>query len=178
MKEAKLQQKQAVIEEIKARLQESQSAVIVEYRGLDVASVTELRNQFREAGVEYKVYKNTMVSLALQSLGYEGYEEYLTGPNAFVFSTQDMVSGPKIAQKFADSHAQLIIKAGMMDGQMMDAEGVKKLSKMPSKEVLLSMVLRGLQGPISGLANVCQGTIRSAVYALNAIKEKKEGEAA
>lgn len=178
MKEHTLLQKQAVVNEIREHIEASQSVVIVEYRGLNVASATELRNLFREANVDYKVYKNTMVNLALKELGYEGYEEYLSGPNAFVFSKEDMVAGPKIAQKFSESNDKFVIKAGLMDGKTMDAEGVKQLSKMPSKEVLLSMVLRALQGPISGLANVCQGTIRSVVYALNAVKEKKEEEGA
>lgn len=179
MKEQTLQKKQAVIDEIKAQIEASQSVVVVSYLGLNVAEATELRNKFRESGVGYKVYKNTMVDLALKDLGYSGYETYLTGPNAFVFSKEDMVNGPKIAYEFAESHEKVFqVKAGLMDGKVMNAEEVKHLSKMPSKEVLLSMVLRGLQGPIAGLANVAQGTLRSVVYALNAIKEKSEQEAA
>lgn len=178
MKEQTLQKKQAVVDEIKAQIEASESVVVVAYSKLNVEDVTKLRSQFRAEGVDYKVYKNTMVRLAMNDLGYEGHDAVLTGPNAFVFSKEDMVSGPKIAAKFAEDHDGFVIKAGLMDGRMMSEEDVKKLSKMPSKEVLLSMVLRGLQGPISGLANVCQGTIRSVVYALNAVKEKKEGEAA
>ena len=178
MKEHTLQRKQAVIQEIREHIEASQSVVIAEYRGLNVADVTELRNRFREGNVEYKVYKNTMVSLALKELGYEGYEEYLTGPNAFVFSKEDMVQGPSIASKFADEHDKFVLKAGLMDGKVMSAEEVKQLAKLPTKEVLLSMVLRGMQAPISGLANTCQGIIRKVVYGLNAVKEKKENEAA
>lgn len=179
MKEQTLQRKQSVIQEIKEHIENSQSVVVVEYRGLTVADATDLRNQFRDNNVDYKVYKNTMVNLALKELGYENYEEILNGPNAFIFSNEDMVTGPKISTKFAKDHEKVFsVKAGFMDGKVMTSEEVVQLSKMPSREVLLSMVLRGLQGPIAGLANVCQGTLRSAVYALNAVKEKKENEAA
>lgn len=174
MKDYTLQKKQAVIDEIKEQVQNAQSVVIVEYRGLNVADVTDLRNQYRAKGVGYKVYKNTMVALALKDLGYEGYEEYLTGPNGFVFSNEDLASGPKVSDEFAKKNDKFVIKAGLMDGQVMDAAGVKQLSNLPSKEVLLSMVLRGLNGPITGLAAVSQGIISKLVYALNAVKEEQE----
>lgn len=178
MKEQTLQRKQAVVEEIKEQIQASQSVVIVEYAGLNVADATELRDQYREGGVDYKVYKNTMVNLALKDLGYEGYEEYLAGPNAFVFSKEDMVNGPKISKKFAEDHENVFrIKAGLMDGKVMSEQEVVQLSKLPDKPVLLSMVLRGLQGPIAGLANVCQGTVRSLVYALDAVRKSQEDAA-
>lgn len=179
MEEQNVHKKQPIVDEIKEQIQNAQSVVVVEYTGLTVQEVTQLRNDYRNAGVDYKVYKNTMVNLALKDLGYEGYEEILNGPNAFVFSNEDMVQGPKITDKFSAQHeAKFNIKAGFMDGNVMTADEVVQLSKLPSKEELLAQVLRALQGPISGLANVCQGTIRSAVYALNAVKEKKQEEEA
>lgn len=177
MKEATLQAKQAVVQEIKDAFENAKSVVIVDYRGLNVADVTELRNQFRQNGVTYKVYKNTMVNLAMKDLGYTGYEEYLTGPNGFVFSNEDMAKGPKIAHDFAQDHKELEIKAGLLDGDLLSIEQVESLAKLPPKEVLIAQVLGGFQAPISGFANVLQGTIRNLVYALNAIAEK-EGEAA
>lgn len=177
MKESVLEHKKAVVEEIKTLLQESHSVVVVEYKGLTVADVTELREKFRENNVKYKVFKNTMVNLAMKDLGYEGYEELLSGPNAFAFSKEEIVDAPKISVEFAKDHKdKFTIKAGIVDGNIVAAEDVSALAKLPSKDVLLSMVLRALQGPISGLANVSQGVIRSAVYALNAVKEKKEKE--
>ncbi len=179
MKEETLQKKRAVVDEIKQQIEDSHSVTLVEFKGLSVADVTELRNKYREAGVDYKIYKNTMVRLALKDLGIEGFDDLLNGPNALAFSKQDMVNGPKVSYEFAKDHEdQFSIKAGLMDGKAMTAQEVEQLSKLPNKEVLLSMVLRALQGPIAGLANVAQGTLRSAVYALEAVRKKKEEEAA
>lgn len=171
--------KQAVVEEIKAAIEQAQSVTIVAYNGITVEGITELRNQFRAEDVVYKVYKNTMVRRAFNDLGVTDLDDLLNGPNAFIFSNKEMVDGPKIAAKFAqDNKEKFKILGGYMDGHAMSGEEMIALSKLPTKEVLLSMVLRGLQGPISGLANASQGILRKAVYAFNAIKEKKEEEAA
>lgn len=177
MSQSALALKQQVVNEIKEAIQNSKSVSIVEYRGLNVAEVSDLRNKYRAEGVSYKVYKNTMVSIALKELGYEGYEEYLSGPNGFVFSNDDMVAGPRVTVDFAKANEKLIVKAGIIDGQIVDADGVKALAKLPTREVLIAQVLGGLNAPISGFANVLQGSIRKVVYALNAVKEKKEQEA-
>lgn len=178
MSKSALSLKQQVVSEIKDAIQNSKSVSIVEYRGLNVEQVSDLRNKYRSEGVSYKVYKNTMVNLALKELGYEGYEEYLKGPNGFVFSNEDMVAGPRITVDFAKENDKLVIKAGLLDGKLVDVEGVKALAKLPRREVLIAQVLGGLNAPIAGFANVLQGTIRKAVYALNAVKELKEKEQA
>lgn len=177
MSNSALSLKQEVVSEIKEAIQNSKSLSIVEYRGLTVEQVSELRAKYRAEGVSYKVYKNTMVNIALKELGYEGYEEYLTGPNGFVFSNDDMVAGPRITVDFAKENEKLKVKAGFIDGKVVDAEGVKALAKLPTREVLIAQVLGGLNAPISGFANVLQGTIRNLVYALNAVKEKQEQQA-
>lgn len=174
MSNSALSLKQEVVSEIKEAIQNSKSLSIVEYRGLTVEQVSDLRAKYRAEGVNYKVYKNTMVNIALKELGYEGYEEYLTGPNGFVFSNDDMVAGPRITVDFAKANDKLKVKAGFIDGKVVDAEGVKALAKLPTREVLIAQVLGGLNAPISGFANVLQGTIRNLVYALNAVKEKQE----
>lgn len=176
MKEYVLKQKQVIINEIKEAYENSQSVVLVEYRGLDVAEITELRSNYRNANVNYKVYKNTMMKLAFKELGIEEFNEYLTGPNAVAFSTEDAVAGAKVSNDFAKDHENLVIKAGIVDGKVIGVEEVKALASLPSKEVLIAQVLGTLNAPISGFANVLQGTIRQAVYALNAVKEKKEQE--
>ncbi len=178
MKDYILKQKRDVIDEIRGHIDSAQSIVLVEYRGLNVEELTELRSKFREGNVHYKVYKNTMMKLAFEEAGLEGFNEYLTGPNAVAFSMEDAVSGAKIANEFAKTHEELVIKAGVVDGSVIDAAGVKALASLPSKEVLVAQVLGTLNAPIAGLANVLQGTIRKAVYALNAVKEKKEQEEA
>ena len=177
MSQSALSLKQQVVSEIKDAIQNSKSVSIVEYRGLNVEEVSDLRNKYRAEGVSYKVYKNTMVTLALQELGYEGYEEYLSGPNGFVFSNDDMVAGPRVTADFAKTNDKLVIKAGILDGKVINADEVKALAKLPTRDVLVAQVLGTLNAPIAGLANVLQGSIRKAVYALNAVKEKKEQEA-
>lgn len=177
MSQSALSLKQQVVSEIKDAIQNSKSVSIVEYRGLNVEEVSDLRNKYRAEGVSYKVFKNTMVKLALQELGYEGYEEYLTGPNGFVFSNDDMVAGPRVSADFAKANDKLVIKAGLLDGKVLNADEVKALAKLPTRDVLVAQVLGMLNAPIAGFANVLQGSIRKAVYALNAVKEKKEQEA-
>ncbi len=174
MKEAKLAHKKEVISEIKEAVQNSKSVVIVEYRGLNVTEITELRKKFRESGSNYKVYKNTMVKIALEELGYEGYEEFLAGPNGFVFSNEDMVQGPKIATEFGKKNEKLVIKAGLLDGKVITSEEVKAVAKLPTREVLVAMALGGLNAPIQGFASALNGIVSKLVYALNAVKEKQE----
>lgn len=177
MKDAVLAQKQEVISEIKEAIQNSKSVTIVEYRGLNVSDITELRNQYRNAGASYKVFKNTMVNLALQELGYEGYEDLLKGPNGFVFSNEDMVQGPKVTADFSKEHKALVIKGGLLEGKVISDEEVKALAKLPTKEVLVAMALGGLNAPIQGFASALNGIITKVVYALNAVKEQQEQNA-
>lgn len=176
MKEHVLQQKQAVVQEILDNIQKAKSMVIVEYRGLSVGEVTDLRNKYREADVFYKVYKNTMVKRALEAAGIESEElnALLVGPNAIAFSMEDAVAGAKVSVEFAKNNKNLLIKGGVVDGKYIDVAGVESLAKLPSREVLIAQVLGGFNAPIAGFANVLQGTIRKVVYALDAIREKQE----
>ena len=177
MSQSALSLKQQVVSEIKDAIQNSKSVSIVEYRGLTVSEISDLRNKYRAEGVSYKVYKNTMVKIALEELGYDGFEEYLSGPNGFVFSNEDMDAGTRGTANFAKENEKLVIKAGLLDGKVLNPDEVKALAKLPSREVLVAQVLGTLNAPIAGLANVLQGTIRKVVYALNAVKEKQEQEA-
>lgn len=163
MSEKIIAQKAEVVTEIKERLQRSKSVVIVDYRGLTVADATALRNEFRKAGVEYKVYKNTYVARAAESLGIAGVDEYLSGPSAFAFGIGDQVTAPRVLIEFIDKAKKGAVKGGIMDNAVIDAKMVDRLAKLPSKEVLLGRLLGSLQGSVSKLA-----------YALNAVKEKKE----
>ena len=147
-----IEQKKQLVTEIQEKLQGSVSTIIVDYRGLSVAEVTELRKQLREAGVEFKVYKNSMTRRAAEGAGLGGLNENLTGPNAIAFSTEDAVSPAKIINNFAKKHEALEIKAGVMEGNIISVEEVKALAELPSREGLLSMLLSVLQAPIRGLA--------------------------
>lgn len=170
---ARIEEKQVVIQEILEKINQSKSIVITDYRGLNVAQVTELRSKLREAGVEYKVLKNTMVRFAAKEAGIEGLDDILTGPTAVAFGMNDAVSPAKVLTEFAKNNDKLQIKAGVLDKKVLTADNVKALADIPPREVLLSMVLRGMQAPISGLVNVLQGNIRNLVYVLAAIQEKK-----
>jgi large subunit ribosomal protein L10 len=174
LKEKVIQEKQKVIEEIKGKVEEAQSVVLVDYRGLNVEELTELRSKYREVGVEYKVYKNTMMRFAFKDAGYEDFNEYLTGPNAVAFGFEDPVQAAKITHEFSKDHEKLEIKAGIVDGKIIGIEEVKSLASLPSKEVLIAQALGGLNAPITGFANVLQGNIRNLVYALDAIRQQQE----
>ncbi|MBU5668862.1 50S ribosomal protein L10 [Peptoniphilus sp. MSJ-1] len=178
MKEEKLQSKQALVDEIKEKIQGAQSIVLVNYRGLSVEEVTELRSKYREANVDYKVYKNTMMRRAFQDLGIDGLDEILKGPSAIAFGMEDPASAAKISAEFAEDHEALEVKAGFVDGKVLSVEEVDALAKLPSKEVLIAQVLGGLNAPIQGLANVMNGTLSGFARVLAQIAEKKENEAA
>jgi large subunit ribosomal protein L10 len=162
-----IEKKQALVGEIADKLKNSPSTVIVDYRGLSVAQVTELRKQLREAGVEFKVYKNTMTRRAAEQAGIEGLEEFLTGPNAIAFGAEDVVAPAKILNEFAKKNEALEIKAGVLEGNFVSMEEVKALAELPSREGLLSMVLSVLQAPI-----------RNFALAAKAVADQKEEQGA
>lgn len=173
MREQTLQAKSENVEEIKEKIQKAQSVVLVDYRGLNVEQLTELRSKYREAGVDYKVYKNTMMRFAFKDSGLEEFNQYLKGPSAIAFGYDDPVNAAKITSEFVKDNEKLEIKAGIVDGKIIDMAGVNSLAKLPSREVLVAQVLGGFNSPIQGFANVLQGTIRSLATVLNAIAEEK-----
>ncbi|KLU67484.1 50S ribosomal protein L10 [Desulfosporosinus acididurans] len=172
-----IEEKSQVVSEIKEKFQQSSGVVLADYRGLTVAQVTQLRAQLRQAGVEYKVLKNTLVRRAAQEVGVEGLESYLEGPTALAFSN-DPVAPAKILLDFAKANKlkSFAIKAGVLEGKVIGPDGVKNLADLPSREVLLAMVLRGMQAPLAGMANVLQGPIRKMGYALEEVRKLKEAQ--
>lgn len=162
-----IEAKKVQVEEIAEKFKNASSVVLVDYRGLTVAQVTELRKQLREAGIDFKVYKNTLTSRATEIAGVEGLNEYLTGPNAIAFSNEDVVAPAKIINNFAKTNDALEIKAGIIEGNIATVEEVKALAELPSREGLLSMLLSVLQAPIRNLA-----------LAAKAVAEQKEEQGA
>lgn len=160
--------KEAVVNEVKEKLSKSSSVVLVDYKGINVEDVTELRKRFRDAGVDYKVYKNTLFKRAASEVGMESLHEYLQGTVAVAFGINDAVAPAKTLNQFIKDKPKtpISVKAGYLEGKIMDAKDVKALGDLPSREVLIAMVLGGLQGSIRNLA-----------YMLNTIKENKEAEA-
>lgn len=172
-----IDQKSQVVSEITEKFQRASGVVLADYRGLTVAQVTQLRAQLRQAGVEYRVLKNTLVRRAANEVGVEGLDTYLEGPTALAFSA-DPVAPAKVLMEFAKANKlkTFKIKAGVLEGKVIGPEGVKALAELPTREVLLSMVLRGMQAPLTGMANVLQGPIRKMGYALEEVRKLKTAQ--
>lgn len=167
-------EKVAAVAEIAESLRSGEGVVLTDYRGLNVKSMTELRGLLREAGVQYKVVKNTLTSLAAKEVGIEGLDELLVGPTAIAVGRDDPTAAARILGEFARRNPALEIKGGVLKGRVIDVQGVKSLGDLPPREVLLAQVLRGMQAPIAGLVNVLSGPARNLVYALEAIRKQKE----
>jgi len=171
------EEKQKVVEALKEKFQNSKVAVLANYRGLDVAAVTALRRRLRESGGELKVAKNTLAGIAAREAGLQGLDPYLEGPTAIAFGFADPVSPAKILTEFAREFKQLEIKGGILGGKILPDQDIRRLADLPAREVLLGKVLGGMQAPLYGLVNVLQGNLRNLVYALEAIRRQKAGEA-
>jgi len=150
-----LKSKQAIVDEVTAAAKAANSIVIVEYRGLTVAQLTDLRKNLRKIGATLSVYKNSLVGRALSSLGVKDLGSALEGPNAFVFS-KDTVAGPKAVISFAKRNEHLVVKGGVIEGKAASAADVKTVSMLPGREGLISMFLSCLQSPISSFARTVQ----------------------
>ena len=146
--------KAEVVTEITEKFEQAQSAVLVEYRGLSVAEVTQLRRDLRAEGVEFKVYKNKLVQRAAQNAGYEALNAELVGPNAIAFGMSDAVAPARVIAEFAKTHEALKIKAGVMEGNVLSQEEVVEIAKLPGREGMYSMLLGMLQAPVSKFARV------------------------
>ncbi|MGL4819215.1 MAG: 50S ribosomal protein L10 [Bacilli bacterium] len=162
-----VESKKVVVAEIAEKLRASKTTVVVDYRGLNVAQVTELRKQLREAGVEFKVYKNTLMRRACEEAELAGLNENLTGPSAIAFSNEDVIAPAKILNDFAKKNDALKIKAGIIEGNVSTEAEIKALAELPSREGLLSMLLSVLQAPIRNLA-----------LATKAVADQKEEQSA
>ena len=155
--------KEAKVAEIKEKLAKAQGAIFVKYQGLTVEEDTQLRKNLREAGVEYKVYKNSLTTLAAKELGFEGIVSYLEGPVAVAFGYEEPTAPARVLNNFAKEHKVMELKAGIVNGEIFDAAKVVQLASIPSRDVLIAKLLGSFKAPVSNLA-----------YLLNAIKEKKE----
>ena len=163
---AKVELKQPVVAEIAELFNGAKGAVVVDYRGLTVEQDTKLRKQLREAGVTYKVYKNTMMNFAFKGTDFEALAPYLEGPSAIAISTTDATAPARELANFAKTAEKLEIKGGVVEDTYYDAKGMQVIATIPSREVLLGKLLGSIQSPITNLARV-----------LNQIAEKNGGAA-
>ena len=162
----KVEIKQPIIDEIKKHAENASSAVLIDYRGLTVEQDTKLRKELREAGVVYKVYKNTLIKRAFEGTDFAKLDESLEGPSAIAFSYEDATAAARIASKFAKQAKALEIKCGMVEGTLYDAKAMEAIASIPSREELISKLLGSLQSPITNFARV-----------LKQIAEKNEASA-
>jgi len=151
---AKVELKKPIVEEISENVKGAQGVVLVDYRGLTVAQDTELRKQLREAGVTYKVYKNTMMNFAFKGTEFEALAPVLEGPSAIAISKDDATAPARILAKFAKTAPKLELKGGVVEGTFYDAAGITAVSQIPSREELLSKLLGSIQSPIANFARV------------------------
>ncbi len=151
---ANIEVKKSVVEEIKSHMEDTHSIVVVDYRGLTVAQDTELRKNLREEGVVYKVYKNTLLKRAFEGTVYEDLSKHLDGPTAVAFGISDATSPARIINNAMKTAPALEFKAGVVEGTYYDAEGIKVVASIPSRDVLISRLLGSLQAPVANFARV------------------------
>ncbi len=159
---AKVEQKQVVVNEIKGKLKDAKSAILVDARGLTVSQDTDLRKKLREAGIDYKVYKNTMMTLAVKDTTFESLTQFFEGPNALALSYDDPTAAARVISKLQKDYKNLEFKAGLLEDVVYDAEGMKLVAEIPTKDVLLSKLLGSFQSPMASFARL-----------INAIAEKE-----
>ena len=162
MNQTIIDQKKLVVDEIAGKLRESQSAVVIEYRGLTVAQVTNLRRKLRNEGVELRVYKNSMAQRAAEEVGHKELIVELVGPNAIAFG-KDAVAPSRILSEFAIKNKALILKGGLVEGKVVNADMIKVLAKLPNKDGMISMLLSVFQAPV-----------RNFAYAIKQIADQRE----
>ncbi|MCR5055109.1 MAG: 50S ribosomal protein L10, partial [Lachnospiraceae bacterium] len=170
---AKVELKQPVVQEISENVKDAQSVVVVDYRGLTVAQDTQLRKTLREAGVTYKVYKNTMMNFAFKGTDFEALSPVLEGPSAIAISKDDATAPARILSKFAKDAPALEIKAGVVEGTFYDADGMKSIASVPSRDELISKLLGSLQSPITNFARVLNQIAEKGGEAAPAAEEAK-----
>lgn len=163
---AKIEMKKPIVEEIKGYVADAKAAVLVDYRGLTVEQDTALRKKLREAGVVYKVYKNTMLNFAFEGTEFEALAKHLEGPTAVAFGMEDATSAARVLAEVAKTAPNLEFKAGVVEGTYYDQKGIQVIATIPSREVLLSRLLGSMQSPITNFARV-----------IKQIAEKQEGVA-
>lgn len=151
---AKVELKQPIVAEISEVIKDASSVVLVDYRGLTVEEDTALRKQLREAGVNYKVYKNTLMNFAFKGTDFEALAPYLNGPSAIAVATEDATAPARVIAEFAKKAKALEIKAGVVEGDLYDAQGMQVIATIPSRDVLISKLLGSLQSPITNFARV------------------------
>lgn len=168
------QAKIETVAQLKQRVDQALGIYLVEYKGLNVKDVSELRRKLREAGAEMVVVKNSLLNLAVAGTGSEGLNAYLTGPNAAIFCDADSVAPAKVIQDFRKTHEPLTWKAGYVEGSVFDAAGMQQIADLPGRQEIVAGVVGGVVAPLSGLVNTLGGLVSELVFTLQAVADKKQ----
>jgi len=164
----------AIREEIEEKIEKAKVIFVTDYKGLKVNEITELRKALRKNNVDLKVYKNRLFKIALQNKNIEGLDEYLKGPSAFVIGYDEPVTPAKVLAEFAKKNENLKFKGGWFEGNVIDADGIKALSRIPPKEEMYASMLGSLLSPLTGLVGILNGLISGLVYTISEIAKQKE----
>lgn len=170
---ANFEAKKLVVEEITSKIKACKAVVFVDYNKLTVAEVSELRNKCREAGCEYKVYKNTLVRKAFNNLGFNQFDETLNGPTAIAFSADEITAAKLMSKAAKDYDTKIVVKCGFVDNAYVDKKGVEALATMPSREELVAKMLGSMQAPLSNFAGVLNNLVSGIVRVLARVAENK-----
>lgn len=170
----KIEQKIAIAEELHEKFAKAKVVIVTDYKGMDVAATNQLRRKLREAGIEYRVAKNSLLARASKDTGVEAIRDQFKGPNAIALSYDDPVAPAKVLTEFMKANAKLEIKVGVLNGRALNLEDIKALSALPSREVLLSQVLSVMNAVPTSFVRVLSGVPVKFLNVLQAIKEKKE----
>ena len=169
-------EKAATVADITARLKASSTAVLADYRGMTVGQMRELRSKLRGGGIEMVVVKNTLARRAARAAGYEPLSAELVGPVAMLFAVDDVSAPARILNEYIRANRKMVIKAGLLEGQVINADAVTELADLPSREVLLSRLLGAMQAPLGNLASVLQAPIVKLARTLDALRSQKESQ--
>jgi len=166
-------EKESLVVEIKDRLNDAGALLLVDYRGLTVKEMQELRNNLRAAGSELKVYKNSLTEIAIRELALPSMDEHLAGPTAIIFTGEDPVAPAKALTTFAKTHKALELKGGLVENQVVDADGIKAIATLPSREELIAKLLGTMLNPIVGFARVLNGPTEAFARTVQAVADQK-----
>lgn len=173
-------EKAAAVAELKEKFQTAKSVVLADNKGLSVAQAVKLRKEAKAQNVEFKVAKNTLIRIAARELGIEGLDPVLEGPTVLVFSFNEEATAAKLVKDFVgkDKNPKLEMKAGVLEGRVLDVNGVKELADLPTKEVLVAQIIAGVQAPLAGVVGAVNGILAQVVYAIDARIRQLDGDAA
>lgn len=170
----KRSEKEELVKALNEKFSKVKALVLTDYRGLDMSAMSALRGKLREASVEYRVVKNTLMSRASEGTDVMLLKDYFSGPSAVAMSYEDPVAPAKVLVEFGEDHGHLEVKAGVLDGKLVDLDGIKRLAKLPSREALLSQLLSVFNGSARSLVTALSGVPRNLLGVLNAVKAQKE----